>query len=120
MALVSRDGISRSSVRAVVHREVEGTKRGLFPLLILAFLIVGGALFYVWQHVQVIRLNYQIERLDSERVSLIERERELTLELARLKSLKRVEGIARERLGMVTPDQGQLYIVSTPENPQKL
>ncbi len=117
MPLVSPGRISRSSVRAVVHREIEGTKRRLFPPLIVAFLIIGGALFYVWQHVQVIRLSYQIERLNSERVSLVERERELTIELARLKSLKRVEGIARERLGMVTPGQGQLYIVSTPESP---
>lgn len=113
------DLVAQVTSEAALHREMDKRKRDLLPVLLVGVLLVAGALFYVWQHVQVVRLSYKVERLDSERASLAKRERELTLEVARLKSLRRVEEIARGQLGMVTPAPGQLYLIPVLETPSR-
>ena len=95
-----------------VLNRVERVRRiSLLPGLLAGGLLLLGVLFYVWQHIQVVRLGYAIERLRSERAAGIQRGRELRLEIAQLKSLKRVEEVARTRLGMVTPSRGQIVMV---------
>lgn len=83
----------------------------LLSSLAIGLLLLLGSLFYVWQHIQVVRLGYEIERLKAERAALAQREQELILEVAQLKSLKRVEEIARDRLGLTTPRPGQVVII---------
>lgn len=86
-------------------------KVDLLPPLVLGFFLLLGLLFYVWQHIQVVRLGYEIERLKGERTALLQRERELNLEVAQLKSLKRVEEIAKRDLGLTSPTPGQVVFV---------
>ena len=81
----------------------------------LAGLVLAGALFYVWQHTRVVRLGYEIERLRQQKAGLVQENKSLRLELGQLRSLRRVEEIARTRLGMVTPTPGQVILV--PESP---
>jgi cell division protein FtsL len=83
----------------------------LLPSLCLGGLVLLGVLFYVWQHIQVVRLGYEIEQLQGERIALLRREKELRVDLARLKSLRRVEEIARRQLGLTTPVSGQVITV---------
>jgi cell division protein FtsL len=107
LAAVARDG------------DIAFLKRGadrlwrfdLFPALCLGSLVLLGVLFYVWQHIQVVRLGYEIEQLQGERIALIRREKELRFDLARLKSLRRVEEIARRQLGLTTPVSGQVILI---------
>ncbi|MBI3988817.1 MAG: cell division protein FtsL [candidate division NC10 bacterium] len=96
-------------VRKQQHRWID------LPSLGVGLLVLLGGLFYVWQHVQAVQLGYEIEQLKQERAAFVERERELTLEIARLKSPKRVEEIARDRLGFITPAPDQIVIV--PQRP---
>ena len=65
----------------------------------LGALVLVGALFYVWQHIHVVRLGYEIEGLREEQAALVQENKELKLEMGQLRSLKRVEEIARTRLG---------------------
>ena len=83
----------------------------LLPSILLGSLVLVGVLFYVWQHIQVVRLGYQIEHLQGERLALLRQEKELRFEVARLKSLRRVEGIARHQLGFRSPGPGQVVLV---------
>ncbi len=85
--------------------------RELLALLATGALLVGVVLFYVFQHLQVVHLGYEVERLRRERAALAEQEKILTLEVARLRAVKRVEGLARGGLGMVTPAPGQVVVV---------
>ncbi len=85
--------------------------RELLDLLATGALVVGVVLFYVFQHIQVVRLGYQVERLRHERAALVEQEKTLGLEAASLRAVKRVEEIARGDLGMVTPGPGQVIVV---------
>jgi cell division protein FtsL len=77
----------------------------------LGTLILVGALLYVWQHIHVVRLGYEIEGLREEQAALVQENKALKLEMGQLRSLKRVEEIARQRLGMVTPKPGQVVLI---------
>lgn len=81
----------------------------------LGVLVLAGALCYVWQHTRVVRLGYEIERLRETRAALEQDHKSLRLEMGQLRSLRRVEEVARTRLGMVTPKPGQIVLI--PEAP---
>jgi cell division protein FtsL len=83
--------------------------------LALGVLMLVGALLYVWQHIHVVRLGYDIERLREHKAALVQENKVLRLEMGQLRSLKRVEEIARKRLGMVTPKPGQVVLI--PDSP---
>jgi cell division protein FtsL len=65
----------------------------------------------IWTNLETFRLGYQIERLQKQKEGLVERQRQLEMERARVSALARVEGVARERLGLVTPGRGQVVFV---------
>jgi cell division protein FtsL len=65
----------------------------------------------IWTNLETFRLGYQIERLQKQKEALAERQRQLEMELAGASALARVDGVARKRLGLVTPGRGQLVFV---------
>jgi cell division protein FtsL len=79
--------------------------------LALGIVILAAALLYVWQHTYVVRLGYEIERLRARQAALIQENKGLRLEMGQLRSLKRVEDIARRQLGMITPKPDQVILV---------
>ena len=81
------------------------------PILLIGGILLIGLLFYVWQHIQVVHLGYQIERLRAEQLHLVQEGKAMRVELARLRSLKRVEEVARRELGMVHPSPGQVIVM---------
>jgi len=104
--------VGRDRASSLLKPRVDQIRR--FDLL--QSLILGGAvlvvvLFYVWQHIQVVRLGYQVEDLAGERAALIQQQKELRFEAARLMSLRRVEEIARGQLGLTSPKAGQVLVV---------
>jgi cell division protein FtsL len=83
----------------------------LLAMVATVALLVGAVLFYVFQHLQVVRVGYEVERLRRERATLVEQARALSLEAAGLRAVKRVEEVARGHLGMVAPAPGQVTVV---------
>jgi len=86
-----------------------------FSIVGLCLVILGGALLHVWQHIHVVHQGYAIERLREMHAKLVQENKALRLEAGQLRSLRRVEEIARTRLGMVTPKPGQVVLI--PESP---
>ena len=82
-----------------------------FSTVGLCLVILAGALFHVWQHIHVVRQGYAIERLRETHARLVQENKVLRLEAGQLRSLRRVEEIARTRLGMVTPKPGQVVLI---------
>lgn len=104
--------IGRDRASSLLKPRVDQIRRfDLLPSLLLGSLVLVGALFYVWQHIQVVRLGYQIEYLQGERADLMRQEKELRFEVARLRSLRRVEEIARHQLGLTSPRPGQVIVL---------
>ncbi len=80
----------------------------------LALGALAVALGIVWQHVYAVRLGYEVEGLREQQSARIQENKELKLELGRLRSMRRVEEIARTRLGMVSPQAGQVVVIQEP------
>ena len=80
--------------------------------LLLSVLAPMAVLFAaIWTNLETFRLGYQIERLQKQKESLVEKQRQLEMERARVSALARVEGVARDRLGLVTPGRDQVVFV---------
>ena len=76
-------------------------------LLFITFL----ALFYVWTRVQVVQLGYEITMLKREAEGILKQVSGLKLEIAKLKSPKRLEEVARQNLRMQPPSAEQIVLV---------
>jgi cell division protein FtsL len=70
--------------------------------------LAGCLLFYAWQHFECIQLRYQLEQLESRHVQAAELNQQLQVEVAILRSPARVDGIARQQLGLTVPVPGQV------------
>jgi cell division protein FtsL len=77
----------------------------------LGVMILAGVLLYVWLHTHVLREAYAVERLREAHAELVQENKSLRLEIGQLRSLRRVEEIARTRLGMVAPKPGQVLVI---------
>ena len=97
-----------------VRREKSRVSRGALIVWVLAAgVLLGCLLLYVRQGLQVIRMGYEIDRVQSRfREVKVERER-LEVELASLQDLRTVQREAVQRLGMVFPEAGQVVVVRT-------
>jgi cell division protein FtsL len=76
---------------------------------------VAGATGHVSTRLRVIREGYRMGQLMNERRALEEEHRKLVVEESLLKTPERIEKIARERLGMVKPDPGQIRVIGRAE-----
>jgi len=67
-------------------------------LWIIPFILLG--IFYVWQHIEIVKSGYCINKLRSERRRLVEENHILQLNVASLRSPQRIESIAKN-MGLV-------------------
>ncbi len=88
------------------------------PLMVVA--VLAFLLGYVWERVDIVRVGYRLEQLKAQKV-LLERERdELSVKLAALSSPDRIARAAREKLGMLPPQPGQVVVVHRVEPNRQL
>ncbi|HUO56696.1 MAG TPA: cell division protein FtsL [bacterium] len=91
--------------KAVQKRDLQGTLWGVLALSALLF-------FYVWQHMQVVKLGYEVQSLKIEKQKLTNEYYYLKYKMYDVNSLSKVEKEAREQLGMVTPRTDQIVILN--------
>ena len=106
----------KTSVKPQPHSRKRQTKDKLptGPLKVLILLLVffvPGVLVYIWLHVQEVNLGYDIAKGQKQKRELLEINKKLRIELANLKSPERIEGIALTKLGLRTPEKGQIEIL---------
>lgn len=91
--------------------------RNLWLILLICFLMVLGFFSYIWRSVEIIRLGYKMRTLYDQGSMLEEQRQKLILEKAALQSMKRIEAIASNELGLVKPNPDQIIILPDP-NPK--
>ncbi len=79
--------------------------------LTIMVLFIAELFFYTWCRVHYTQVGYDISDEADEQRSLLALQQNLKIELARLKSPERIEKIARQRLGLMTPTEEQIIIV---------
>src|SRR5467141_3054956 len=87
-----------------IVREVdEARQRELWKSLGIAGFLVLVLLFSAWQHFELLRHGYKVEQMQRERAAEEDAARHLRLEIETLKSPRRIEALATEKLHLVTP-----------------
>jgi cell division protein FtsL len=106
-----------------IVREVdEARQRQLWRSVGIGALLVLVLLFSAWQHFELVRHGYLMERLQQERAAEEEINRQLKLEIEVLSSPKRIEDIATSRLRLIEPKAEQAIVierVATPAPPAR-
>jgi len=91
-------------------------RRARNPKMIMAWLFlmavfIGELLFYTWCRVQYTQIKYDIAKQTEAAHQLAAMQDNLKIELARLKSPRRIAKIAREQLGLVSPSAKQTIVM---------
>jgi len=80
-------------------------------LIFVAVISMVVILIYVWSHIQMRELEYQVAEEMNVREQLLEEQKKLKLECATLKSPQRIEAIARDKLQMSYPEREQVVLL---------
>ncbi|MDA8124456.1 MAG: cell division protein FtsL [Deltaproteobacteria bacterium] len=97
--------------QTVRTREKTSDDVGYSTWIFMASVLMAVALLYVWSHIHMTELEYQIARELSSREQLVEEQTKLKVDLATLKSPGRIETIAREKLQMTYPGREQVILI---------
>jgi cell division protein FtsL len=100
-------------------KNVKGRKKKRIkrnPKLFIAYLLLLGIfiaeLFFIaWCGIQSRKIESEIIALTQKAAQLSDSQDKLKIELARLKSPRRIAKIARERLGLITPTPNQTIVI---------
>jgi cell division protein FtsL len=103
-----------------IVREVdEARQQQLWRSAVIGGFLVLVILFSAWQHFEVLRHGYEIQRMQRERAAEEEVNRHLRLEIETLRSPSRIERIATKDLHLITPARDQAIVLErvTPSAP---
>lgn len=79
--------------------------------IVIMLMFIGEVFFYAWCRVQCVRLQYKIGGETDRAASLAAAQKDLRIELARLKSPARIMTIGKKELGLVMPESYQVVVV---------
>ena len=121
MSTVDFEYAIRKDVRnnPIVREVDEARQRELWRSVAVGVLLVGVLLFSAWQHFELLRHGYQIERMQQERAAEEDINRHLRLEVESLRSPERIERLAKEKLQLVEPAADEALVIElvTPTAP---
>jgi cell division protein FtsL len=93
-----------------VKNKQSGTRpTGLYILIIV--LLISELFVYTWSRIQCVKTGYEISKETDKNLKLIALQKNLKIEVARLKSPARIAKIATQQLGLVMPKPGQVIII---------
>jgi cell division protein FtsL len=80
-------------------------------VVLCAMVLSAGAVFFVWQRYQFVKLGFSVHQLRQEREALVERIEPLRVEVEYLSRLERIDALARQQLGMRPPAPAQVIVI---------
>jgi cell division protein FtsL len=83
----------------------------IFPVVVFLAAIVITLLFFLWSRLETVKLGYDISKENKKTIELINENKNLRLQVVNLKSPERIERLARKRLGLVYPGEGQIVVI---------
>lgn len=104
---IRKDVRNNPIVREVDHQR----HRELWRWMLIGGFLVGVLLFSAWQHFELLRHGYEVERLQTERAEQEEVNRKLRLEVETLRAPQRIEKYATEQLRMTAPAPGEAVVI---------
>ncbi|AZO95086.1 hypothetical protein D7D81_11090 [Halocella sp. SP3-1] len=87
----------------------------IISFILIVTIIALILISYICQSVNITRLNYTLTKLSKEYDKIQEENHKLNIELARNKSLARIEKLARNDLHMSEPDRVEVVVLNKEE-----
>src|ERR1700758_1482812 len=103
-----------------IVREIDEARQlELWKSVGVAAFLVLVLLFSAWQHFELLRHGYQVEEIKRQRAGEEETARQRRLELETLRSPKRIESLATEKLHLAAPSRDEAIVIErvTPADP---
>ncbi|MDP2321453.1 MAG: cell division protein FtsL [Acidobacteriota bacterium] len=104
---IRKDFRNNQIVREVDERRL----RDLWMSLGVGVVLVMVLLFSAWQHFELLRHGYRLEQMQRDRAAENDINRHLRLEMETLRAPQRIEKLATERLGMVSPGNTEAVVL---------
>src|SRR6187402_1785922 len=104
---IRKDFRNNQIVREVDERRL----RDLWMSLGIGVVLVMVLLFSAWQHFELLRHGYKLEQMQRDRAAENDINRHLRLEMETLRAPQRIERLATERLGMVSPGTTEAVVL---------
>ena len=83
-----------------------------FRMVLVAFAgLMIGAMAFVWSNIRMVGLAYEHQGLDREHRDLIRENRLLRVERESLRSLDRIQSLAKNEIGLKEPKSGQIVTI---------
>ena len=79
-------------------------------------LLLASVLFLVFLNLENVRTGYEINKLEKKRAELTNYNRILNIEISKLKSMERIESVAKKDLNLTTPDKFETLLLSQKED----
>lgn len=93
-----------------IKNKITGLKlAGLWAIIMVLF--ISELFIYTWCRIQCVKTGYEISKETDKNLKLITLQKNLKIEIARLKSPRRIAKIATQQLGLVMPKSGQVIII---------
>lgn len=77
------------------------------PPLVSALMVAASLFFYLWTRVSVVTMGYDLSALKTRRVALVQKNRELRIQLDTKITPGELERIGKE-MGLIYPDRDQI------------
>jgi cell division protein FtsL len=98
-----------------VRRQFDPREARAVLLIVAAFaLLCTAGLAFAWQQFAILKDGYTISELQDKRDSLVQANRTLESEVARLSTPDRITKYAMNNLGLVPPKEGQVVRLESP------
>jgi cell division protein FtsL len=95
-----------------IVREIDNARhRELWKTVAVAGLFVVILLTWAWQQFDILRHGYKVEEMQRERAAEEETARQLRLEIETLKSPRRIEELATQKLHLVAPTRDEAIVI---------
>ena len=104
---IRKDFRNNQIVREVDERRL----RDLWMSLGVGVVLVMVLLFSAWQHFELLRHGYKLEQMQRDRAAESDINRHLRLEMETLRAPQRIEKLATEKLGMVSPGDTEAVVL---------
>jgi cell division protein FtsL len=104
---IKKDVRNNPIVREVDERRLQEQRH----TLVIVVLFVAVLLFSGWQRVELLQHGYRVEHMQEQRADEAEINRHLRLEIETLRSPRRIEMLATERLHLVAPETGAAVVI---------
>jgi cell division protein FtsL len=104
---IRKDFRNNQIVREVDERRL----RDLWMSLGIGVVLVVVLMFSAWQHFELLRHGYKLEQMQRERAAENDINRHLRLEMETLRAPQRIEKLATERLGMISPGETEAGVL---------